>query len=312
MSCFLLEFRFDFGITMDINITNFKPEYSQKILSLINSQDSNFTQDNVISETLLTQMISIPDSNPEKDCYVISNKEDIIGFVQLIHESPISRTVLKFWISDNIEKNRIFTMIIKKIELKFRSLDSKFFHIQIPENSYESILVKNNWNRIKTYITLKLPLSSSPIFKIDPQLKITNLKFESDETDLTNLQNICFQNNWGFSPNSVNQISYRIRMENCSPQGIVFIESENKKIAYNWTLLNENNKTGLISMIGVHPEFQGKGIGKQILLAGLKSLYNRGAKIVSLEVDSENENAMNLYKKIGFAEDQKNIWFEFI
>lgn len=297
---------------MNINITNFKAKYSLEVLKLINSQDSKLVEKNTVSENFFTQMISIPYSNPENDCYLIWTESNLIGFLQLIHENTISRTVLNLWISKNVDQKEIFSKIIATFQNKLHSLNSKIFHIQIPENSYEPILIKNNWTQVKTYLTLKLSINSNPEISFDNNFKLTHLNIDSnDEQDLTDLQNICFENNWGFCPNTLEQISYRVRMENCSPNGIMFVESNSNKIAYNWTLFDQRNQTGLISMIGVHPTFQGKGIGKLVLLAGIKSLYEQGAKSVLLEVDSENKNAINLYEKIGFRDFEKNIWFEF-
>ena len=300
---------------MNINITNFKAKYSLEVLNLINSQDSELVEKNTITQNLFTQMISIPYSNPENDCYLIWSENNLIGFVQLIHENTISRTVLNFWICKNVDRKSIFSRIIELFQKKLPSMNSKILHIQIPQKTYESILIENNWTQSKTYLTLKLSINSNPEISFDSHLKVSHLNIDSnDEKDLTNLQNACFENNWGFCPNTTEQIAYRVRMENCSPSGIIFIESNHTKIAYTWTLFdqnNQNNKTGFISMIGVHPKFQGKGIGKQVLLAGIKSLYQQGARSILLEVDSDNKNAISLYKKIGFMDFKENIWFEF-
>jgi ribosomal-protein-alanine N-acetyltransferase len=53
-----------------------------------------------------------------------------------------------------------------------------------------------------------------------------------------------------------------------------------------------------IHTIGVDPAYQGKGIGRQLLM-GLLEYANGGT--VFLEVRTDNEPAINLYESVGFA-----------
>jgi ribosomal protein S18 acetylase RimI-like enzyme len=57
---------------------------------------------------------------------------------------------------------------------------------------------------------------------------------------------------------------------------------------------------GYIFGLGIIPEYQGKGFGKAMLELLLKDLIEENIEKIMIEVDSENENAFNLYKKCGF------------
>jgi ribosomal protein S18 acetylase RimI-like enzyme len=52
--------------------------------------------------------------------------------------------------------------------------------------------------------------------------------------------------------------------------------------------------------LGIMPEFQGKGFGKELLMLIIKDLTARGFSTIEIEVESKNENALTLYKKSGF------------
>ncbi len=52
--------------------------------------------------------------------------------------------------------------------------------------------------------------------------------------------------------------------------------------------------------LGVLPEYQGRGLGKELLLLILKDLTKKDCINISLEVNSTNEKAFELYKKNGF------------
>ncbi len=55
-----------------------------------------------------------------------------------------------------------------------------------------------------------------------------------------------------------------------------------------------------ISNVAVYPEFRGVGIGNKLMLNAEKEARSRGLRYISLDVEVENENAINLYKKFGY------------
>ena len=60
---------------------------------------------------------------------------------------------------------------------------------------------------------------------------------------------------------------------------------------------------GEIYVIAVDPAFQGRGLGRQLVLAGLESLWDRGVSEGMLYVDHDNEAARKLYFSLGFLDD---------
>jgi ribosomal protein S18 acetylase RimI-like enzyme len=60
------------------------------------------------------------------------------------------------------------------------------------------------------------------------------------------------------------------------------------------------HRSGLV--IGVVKEMRGKGIGEKLLIATIDHAKEMGIKRIDLEVRIDNENAINLYRKIGFKE----------
>ena len=56
-------------------------------------------------------------------------------------------------------------------------------------------------------------------------------------------------------------------------------------------------------MIAVDPDFQGLGLGRALVLAGLDSLHARGLTVGMLYVDRSNTPAVRLYEDLGFTVD---------
>ena len=72
-------------------------------------------------------------------------------------------------------------------------------------------------------------------------------------------------------------------------------------------VLQINRKRGTIGNIGVKPSERNKGYGRQIVTFGLKQLRMSNCIEVRLRVHAANDNAMHLYKSLGFQTKQRNL-----
>jgi ribosomal-protein-alanine N-acetyltransferase len=63
-----------------------------------------------------------------------------------------------------------------------------------------------------------------------------------------------------------------------------------------WAILDEAH----ITLIGIHPEYQGQGLGKLLLYQVLDKARIENMARATLEVRKSNQRAINLYEKFGF------------
>lgn len=63
-----------------------------------------------------------------------------------------------------------------------------------------------------------------------------------------------------------------------------------------WAILEEAH----ITLLGIHPEYQGRGLGKLLLYALLKDAVKRNLERATLEVRESNQVALSVYQKFGF------------
>ncbi len=61
---------------------------------------------------------------------------------------------------------------------------------------------------------------------------------------------------------------------------------------------------GWINYLAVHPEFQGRGCGGQMMRFVQKRLKILGCPKINLQVRETNKGAMKFYKSIGYIEDK--------
>ncbi len=93
------------------------------------------------------------------------------------------------------------------------------------------------------------------------------------------------------------------------PEGLRTVWAGDRMAAFNWTKMHADG-TGEIYVIAVHPDFQGRGLGRAVALDGLAYLHDvRAALEASLYVDSSNERGLALYTSLGFTRDHTDRAF---
>lgn len=63
-----------------------------------------------------------------------------------------------------------------------------------------------------------------------------------------------------------------------------------------WTILDEAH----VTLLGIHPDYQGQGLGQTLLLGLLEAAHHRKMGRATLEVRASNQTAQSLYAKFGF------------
>lgn len=98
------------------------------------------------------------------------------------------------------------------------------------------------------------------------------------------------------SPWSLDDFVREITMNTRAQYFVVVEDDEVVGFVGTWLLADE----GHITNIAVTTEKRGKGYGKLLTLEAIKSLQERQASYIILEVRVSNEKAINLYKSVGF------------
>ncbi len=87
------------------------------------------------------------------------------------------------------------------------------------------------------------------------------------------------------------------------PDGLRLLHLEDRLAGFCWTKVHADHDPplGEIYVIGVDPDFHGRGLGVPLTLAGLDWLTDRGLTEAMLYVESDNDPANATYRRIGFT-----------
>jgi len=88
---------------------------------------------------------------------------------------------------------------------------------------------------------------------------------------------------------------------------------QNEIVGFGWTKVDEANadsKLGEVYIVGVHPKWQNRGLGKAFTLDALCHLRSQNLISALLYVDAENEAAIKIYESLGFAHWDTDTLFQ--
>ena len=254
-----------------------------------------------------------PDLYPEDNCLLLEADGRILGCCLIFPEPPINRAVLALDVAPQIEGSEPEEELVKQAIGRAGELNAKVAHICLGQDSLRSeLLQRGGFHLERVYWDMKWMGDRLPPVEAPNGFTLRHFQ-PGDAAALAMVQNAAFTGSWGFCPNTVEQVEYRSSMSNTSHQGILFLYDHDQLAGYCWTCVAPSNgKTkGIIGMIGIAPDYRGKGVSKPVLVAGMEYLQSIQADEIGLHVDGSNTPAIRLYMSVGFEKVGELHWYEY-
>jgi len=265
----------------------------------------------------VAEQLERPNYSPEQDLFIAEVDEIIVGYMNITSELAISRVVLDCWVHPEHRGRGLATKLLWHATNRARELGAKVFHVNVAEDNVVAgrVLSRLGFSPVRRFLELRLNIAD--VWGLDIGRAVSGCRCLQldEENKLTQLQNCAFANTWGYNPNTVEEIAFQTSLSNFSLHDIMVIHEGDRAIGYCWigTTFERgipSARVGRILMLGVAPDYRGKGIGKKLVLAGITRLKSKGLQVAELTVDSENKAACALYKSIGFEVQTSTLWYE--
>jgi mycothiol synthase len=92
------------------------------------------------------------------------------------------------------------------------------------------------------------------------------------------------------------------------PKGFFVATIDDTMVGFHWTKQHQD-QLGEVYVLGIEPSAAGRGLGKALLLTGLRWLQQRGNTRVELYVESDHRAAIGLYLSYGFATVSRDVMY---
>lgn len=302
----------------DFIIRNYRPSDLDDYVRLQVETEKHDRSGRRFSRQRIAEDLGHPSFHPQNDLFIAARGESLVGYAAVFLEAGIGRALLDGLVHPLHRKKGIATELFDHAIRHAGKIGSKVVQVCIPQTNLvaKNFMLSLGLGFVRGFIGFKLKLAAIRLPDVGPGEYIIRNLLEGEEQKLTDIQNRSFADAWGFNPNTREEIAYRINSSSCSPQNIIMAYLGDRPVGYCWTriFIEEPPAAGFmkgeIHMLGVDPDFRKKGIGRNVLLAGLSHLKSKGIIEVELTADGENRGVLRLYESVGFKEWMKSEWYE--
>ena len=260
----------------------------------------------------LRDMLGQPGMDAEQNCMLALQDGVLVGYAQVVPELPINRIVLDSGVHPDHRRGGVGSQLLEWGIARGQELGAQTAHTSVGEDAHEAwaFLERHGYTPLRHYWEVRWEGES--IDSNLPQGVTVRTYEDGDAALLADMQNAAFASQWGYSPNTAEQVAYKVNMERSSPEGILFLMRGDEAAGFCWTRMDgpPDNRIGVIWMVGVHPDHQGHGLGRVITTASIDHMLRQGVKAVELSVDSANTPARELYLSLGFHKVGGVLWYE--
>ena len=253
----------------------------------------------------------------EEDFFLAEERGIIVGACRVIPEPAIDRAALMLLIEPGSLGEAVAGLLQAALK-RAGDLNAARVHADLREedSAARNLFTSLGFKPVRRYIEMALELEGASIAGPEHE-ELSHRPLEpGGEVEFTELQNRAFDGSWGFCPNTTTEIIEQLNAPGYGHHGVIITYHGDKAVGYCWTAeVNPPDQKGgaiigRIHMMGIAPEFRGRGFGKYVLSSGLKHLTDKGIKTVELTMDDDNEAAHSLYKRAGFKPKTASVWYE--
>ena len=299
-------------------IRNYQPSDFNKFVLLNIEAEGLEPTGRSFSPQVIAEGLGRPNYSPEQDLFVVEIASKIVGYMDVAREPAIGRVVLDCWVYPEHRKRGLATQLLSRAMHHAKESGARMAHVNVAENNRTArkVLSTLGFKPVRRFLELTLDMTKVGEQEIDQATLGCRSLRSGEENKLTRIQNRAFADSWGYSPNTVEEIVYRINLSHRSPEDVVIICEGEEVVGYCWLGVIDageaavGTRKGRIFMLGAAPDYRGRGMGRKALLAGLSVLKKQGLSTAELTVDSENKVACALYRSVGFKVRTGTLWYE--
>ncbi len=297
-------------------VRNYQPSDLNRYIQLKIEAEKLEPTGRCVPPQVIAENLNRPNYCPEQDLFVAEVSGNIVGYLDITPELGIGRVILDCWVHPQHRRKGLGTQLFGYATHRAKELGTKVAHVNIIEGNTvaKSVLPRLGFKFVRRFVHLRLDMARLG-WRDANQAPLQYRHLQRGEEDkLAQIQNRSFADTWGYNPNTVEEIVHRTNLSHSSPGDVLLAYDGDRVIGYCWTRITSEaasgKREGQIFMLGVNPDYQGRGVGKTVLLAGLSYLENKGFETAGLTVDSKNKIARALYRSVGFKVRASSLWYE--
>ena len=230
---------------------------------------------------------------------------------------PSSRIMVQ--VHPDYQKRGFGSMVLEHLLQTGKKNGSRTFVGRIPSFRPDAISFAEHQGFKHEYSWIKMRLDCKKPLRLtcpSQDLTLRTLDIRKELETWAQLQNDIFKDNPDYDEITVESLKAQIKHTSFDPNLLIMGEVNGKPVGLSmgWSITPRNieyEKNVLqIHGLGVLPEYRRRGYGQSLLLEVLNRAYIDGYRISELVVRSTNQAAISMYRKYGFQERYRHLWYK--
>ena len=294
-------------------IRHYVPEQDLSALARLLTEIESMDRDGEdTSEEYLRASLAWPNYRPDKDVWVAESGGKLVGY-GLALEQPSQNCTIYVVVHPSQRRKGLGTQLLALTLNRAREVGAKHILVYANERNQGSdlFLKHHEFQQVGSSGSLKLKEemeTPQPVFPEGFTLK----KYSEVNDPLVLLKALddCYLGMWGHQHDN-----NRSEEERRSPRflqyydanDILLLFDHNNEIFGIGSLKSQGKREGngelsdLLDGPGILQEFREQGYQRDMVLAGIEHLRKKGRRPITLEFWGDNENALDIYRSLGFA-----------
>jgi mycothiol synthase len=143
---------------------------------------------------------------------------------------------------------------------------------------------------------------------VPPGVQIRNFVPGQDELEWLGVNAAAFANHPEQAFIDLDDLKDRMAEPWFDPKGFFVATIDDAMVGFHWTKQHQD-QLGEVYVLGIAPSVARRGLGKALLLTGLRWLQQQGNLRVKLYVESDHRAAIELYLTYGFAAASRDVMY---
>src|SRR5215207_1423678 len=293
-------------------IRHYIPEQDLSSLSKLLTEIESMDRDGEdTSEEYLRASLGWPNYRPAQDVWVADADGDLVGY-GVVLEQPSQRCTVYVVVHPSQRQKGLGSQLLEFTLGRARELGSKNILVYANEHNRPSnlFLTHHKFQQVGSSGSLKLTADAeTPLAEFPKGFALKRYSEVNDPLILLKALNDCYQGMWGHqhndNPTEEERKSPRF-LHYYDASDILLLFDEKDEIFGMCSLKPQGKQEGdgkisdLLDGPGIIPEFREQGYQRPLVLAGIEHLRKKGKRPITLEFWGDNENALKIYRSLGF------------
>ena len=244
-------------------------------------------------------------AHPTTQHFLVSEAEQLLGYAQL--ESGTEWSAGQLVVSPNHRRRGVGTLLLQRLIMKSSSPLRLWAMGDSP--AARALATAAGMAAQRELLIMERQLDGDlPEPVVPAGVKIRTFVPGEDEREWLRVNAAAFAHHPEQALIDADDLADRMAEPWFDPKGFFVATIDGTMVGFHWTKQHQD-QLGEVYVLGVEPSAGGRGLGKALLLTGLRSLRERGNTRVELYVEADHRAAIGLYLTYGFATVSRDVMY---